>query len=212
MDKLITWLEQNPTAIASLSTAVISGAVALIVVCITQWALSRRAIRELRTAKLEELYLALNQAASDNLERYCIVTEGLTDPDKRASAAITDPKIYGGDLNKKMIMYIRLYFPRLAHGHQKMFNTQRWINDLIYKIHSATPPERSQIDSAFEGYGACIRELEEEIVSNQRLLIDRPILPRRYKRPSSSLTRPDLIDKLRAPIKAGARETDANVA
>lgn len=112
MSKLIDWIIQNPPATITLSAALISAAVALIVTAISQWALSRRAKRELLTKKLEELYLVLNDAASDCVNRYREVRRCFYEPEYMATDGFYNQQIYNLDVQKKLVMYVKLYCSR----------------------------------------------------------------------------------------------------
>jgi len=60
----------NPSNLASIASAVISACVAIIVVVVlSHWTNIRRWNQEHLTKKLEELYLLLNKATEENVER-----------------------------------------------------------------------------------------------------------------------------------------------
>jgi len=180
MSDFIAWLKDNPT-IVPLLTAFIGAGAALAGVYLTQRASSRRGNRELLSKKLEELYQLLNEAASDNVERYKILSSAYTDPEKYRLLELNVEKLYGLELNKKMVMYIRLYFPSLAKVHQKLFTTQRKLNELIYRIDEKDPPAWVEFDILFAQLGSCLRDMEEEMIKNRGLLTGERSLMR-YKR------------------------------
>lgn len=60
-------------------------------------------------------------------------------------ATLDDLEVYGHRTAKKIIMYIRLYFPDLSEIHQKLFAAQRELNQNIYRLCSNEPPDYDEI-------------------------------------------------------------------
>jgi len=58
---------------SSILSAIISAIVAVTIFFISQWILSRRSTVELRTKKLEELYLSLNELSNSHAVRFEII-------------------------------------------------------------------------------------------------------------------------------------------
>jgi hypothetical protein len=142
------------------------------------------------TTKLEELYLLLNKVAEDNTRFFklsYLSAEG--NAHARQEIGSTDElDLYGHRIAKRIIMYIRLYFPRLSGIHQLLFAAQRDLNQLIFQIHSTTPPRPADIVSASGRVGHFLRLMEEEIIRNRDHLLGDRFLPKRYKK-----TMPDAI-------------------
>lgn len=176
---------QTPLTIVTLSAALISAAVALIVAVISQWALSRRAKRELLTKKLEELYLVLNDAASDCVNTYADVHKCFRDPKYPASESFNSHQAYGRDLQAKMAMYVKFYFPRLSQTYLAIFEARARLGNLTNKLMSNPLPKMEEFDEAVTHYGKCLGVMEDEIVSNKPLLTGSYRLLHRYRTPSN---------------------------
>lgn len=181
MPNLLTWLQSAPSGAITLLTAIIGALVALIVVVLTQWILGRRARTELLTSKLEELYLLLNQASSENVDRYEMLVVHLYRAPDEAKPLVLDRSTYSLDLHKKIIMYVQLYFPGLKPAHVRMFQSNRAITDILYRAGGGERPTESEIHAAFGSYGDCLRNMEDEIIQNRAILVKDAVLPRRYK-------------------------------
>ena len=140
MSAFVSWLTAAPQGAIAILTAALASLVALSVAVLTQWVLGRRARTELLTKKLEELYLVLNEVSAHNLKR---VEEALP---LAIATPFNRPKITGGsverqglDLHKKIVMLVRLYFPKLAIAHQDVFRCNRDVNMLIYEAETGPP-------------------------------------------------------------------------
>ena len=93
----------NPNMIS----AIISAIVALLVVFISQWLLIKRSSIELKTKKLEELYLILNRLSSQHVvrfERTIKISEGELDSTDNPDYI---EKLYFLDINRDILMYVR---------------------------------------------------------------------------------------------------------
>ncbi len=69
METIFEWLKNNSSSATSITTAIISASVAIVVLVAGQWLLSRRSRKEFLTSKLEELYILLNDIGECNVER-----------------------------------------------------------------------------------------------------------------------------------------------
>ena len=144
MSSFIAWLTAAPQgAIAAFTAAAI---VALLVAALTQWILGRRARTDRLTKKLEELYLALNEVSAHSVKR---VEEALP---LVSATPFNRPKITGGsverqglDLHKKIVMLVRLYFPKLSAAHQVVFRCNSKVNMLIYQAETGPRLEEEQL-------------------------------------------------------------------
>lgn len=170
MSELISWLKENPGAVASLSAAFISAAVAIIIASITQLALSRRNNRELITKKLEELYILLNEAALENGEQFKAVTRFFRKSDPPTSEEILELHTRRLELDKKIRMYVNLYFPGVSPNHQELFKAQSRYHVLLDKLISATPPNRDEFEALSIEIGKCFMDLEDKIIDNKLIL------------------------------------------
>lgn len=182
MNALATWLAAAPQGAIAVVTAVLAAVVALFVALLTQWILGRRARTELLTKKLEELYLALNDISAHNVKR---VEEALP---LISGTPFSKPKISGGsveqqglDLQKKIVMLVRLYFPQLSAAHQKVFRFNSRINMLIYEAETGPPLSEEEFVALCGAYRDAVVAMEEEIITNRRVLVKDLLLPRMYK-------------------------------
>ncbi|MGB9991014.1 hypothetical protein [Pseudoduganella rhizocola] len=183
MNPLITWLAAAPQGAIAILTAVLAAAVAVAVVFLTQWILGRRARTELLTKKLEELYLALNEVATHNVQR---VEQALP---LVSATPFTKPTITGSsterqglDLHKKIVMLVRLYFPKISKAHQEVFRRNSAINSLIFDAENGPSLSEERLFFLSGAYRDAVVAMEEEIIRNRRTLVYDYILPTRYHR------------------------------
>jgi hypothetical protein len=165
--------------------AVVSAAVALVIASITEWRVSKRATRDLLTRKLEDVYVLVNQASEDNLERSRIVHEYVATKGQRSGDQISE-ELYHYGLNKKISMFIKLYFPLLNQSQHRLFEAQRRLNQLIYRVifHGTVPLAEFELLAA--RVAVTLRDLEQEMIDNRDILIGTRS-PRGYTRVTSSL-------------------------
>jgi hypothetical protein len=178
-------MQSQPTII-TLSIALISAAVALLVAVISQWALSRRGKRELLTKKLEELYLVLNEAGSDCLNTYAEVHKCFREPEYRASVHLYSHYANSLALQAKMAMYVKFYFPRLSNTYHAIFQAHGRLSDLFGNLMSDVPPKIEEFNEAVTNYGKCLGVMEDEIVANKPLPIGSSRLLHKYRTPSNN--------------------------
>lgn len=191
MNALLSWLAAAPHGAIAIVTAVFAAVVALLVALLTQWILGRRARTELLTKKLEELYLALNEVSAHNVKR---VEEALP---LTLATPFSKPKISGGsverlglDLNKKIVMLVRLYFPQLSTAHQEVFRFNSEVNMLIYEAETGPPLSEDKFIALCVVYRDAVVAMEEEMIKNRRVLVKDFLLPRRYSRETIKPTQP----------------------
>src|SRR4051812_19427839 len=120
------WMTKNPSAFASLTSAVIAASVAFIVFAITQYLTGKRDRTRFLTPKLEELYLLLNSVSEDNAKFFKLLYLCLEGDEsaRQEFNSVGDLDLYGHKTAKRIIMYIRLYFPKLSRIHQLLFASQ----------------------------------------------------------------------------------------
>jgi hypothetical protein len=188
MSKTLDWIKNNPSAFASLIAAVMAASVALFVFAVTQFLTARKERTQFLTPKLEALYLLLNKVAEDNTRFFkmiCLCLGGSSQA-KKDLASTDEQELYGHKTAKEIIMYIRLYFPQLSRIHQLLFSAQRELNDLIFRLHTETPPDQTAILLASGRVGHFLRLTEEEIIRNRDHLLENHWFPKRYKRTSQA--------------------------
>jgi len=91
-------------------------------------------------------------------------------------------KIYLLDINKKILMYVRLYFPELKDTHIELFHGNRLIIEKIYELLEEGKIDQEEFIQVFVNFGNYIKRMEEEIITNRNTLIKDNILPAKYKR------------------------------
>lgn len=177
-----SWLAAAPQGAIAILTAALATLVTVLVAILTQWVLGRRARTELLTKKLEELYLVLNEISAHNLRR---VEEALP---LATATPFNKPKISGGsnerqglDLHKKVVMLVRLYFPKLAKAHQAVFQRNSAVNMLIYEAETGPPLSDARLLELSGAYRDAFVAMEEEIIENKRLLVKDHFFLARYK-------------------------------
>ena len=183
MTAVLDWLAAAPQGAIALITATLAATVALLVVVLTQWILGRRARTDLLTKKLEELYLTLNDVSAHSVKR---VEEAL--PLAMASP-FNKPKISGGsverqglDLHKKIVMLVRLYFPKLSRAHQMVFRCNRKINMLIYEAETGPPLSEDELLALSGEYRDAVVGMEDELIRNRKILVKDYLFPVLYRR------------------------------
>jgi hypothetical protein len=183
MPALIAWFSSAPQGAIAILTAALAAAIAVLVAVLTQWILGRRARTELLTKKLEELYLALNEVSAHNVKR---VNEALP---LASATPFSKPKITGEtvehlglDLHKKIVMLVRLYFPRLSKAHQVVFQRNSKVNMHIYEAETGPSLSIEQLLTLSGAYRDAVVAMEEELILNRRALVKDYLIPVHYKR------------------------------
>jgi hypothetical protein len=91
-------------------------------------------------------------------------------------------KRHGLDFHKKIVMLVRLYFPKLSEAHQEVFRCNSDVNALIHEEEFGPPlSEENFIASSGAYRDACVA-MEEELIKNRRVLVEDHLFPVRYKR------------------------------
>ena len=162
----------------------ISAFIAIFIFFISQWFLSRRNSVEFRTKKLEELYLTVNELSNQHAVRF----EKIRTIANGDRSYLDDPehiiKLYLYDINKQIIMFIRLYFPELSKTHQALFHANKEISNKIFSLTENNEINQEEFISVFVDFGDYLRDLESEIIENRKILVGENILPVAYKRQS----------------------------
>lgn len=183
MNALIAWLSEAPQGAIAILTAVLAATVAVLVAVFTQWILGRRARTELLTEKLEELYLALNEVSAHSVKR---VEEAIplisATPFNKPNIAGSSVTRHGLDLHKKIVMLVRLYFPKLSAAHQVMFRCNGEVNRLISEAEVGPPLLEDRLVMLSGACRDATVAMEEELIQNRRVLVKDHLLPMRYKR------------------------------
>ena len=179
---LLNWLGNAPSGAVAILTATLAALVAVIVALLTQWILGRRARTDLLTRKLEELYLALNEVSAHNVKRAEEVlpyaASGMRHPQKPAGSSVERQAL---DLHKRIVMLVRLYFPKLSSTHQRVFRRNSRVHDLIHRIESGLPSSEEELVQLSGSYGEALAAMEQEIITNRSLLTIDGLVPRRYR-------------------------------
>jgi hypothetical protein len=179
---LFAWFAANPSAFASLTSAVIAASVALFVFAITQFVTHKRARTQFLAPKLEELYLLLNELSEQNAEQSKVLylCAALDEEAKKQLYAMNDLDLYGLRRAKKIVMYIRLYFPRLSRIHQHLFAAEREFNNLKFEMFSEAAPTLEELIDAGGWVAHFLRLMEQEIIKNRDYLLWDKFFPKRY--------------------------------
>lgn len=183
MERIADWAVANPSAAASIASAVIAASVALVVFTVTQMIARKREATQLLLPKLEQVYLLLNELSEHNarmFKLYHFALEGDVAAQKTLNE-LDDPTYYGLDRAKKIVMHIRLYFPALSKVHQMLFAAERQLNMLRFQVQSAETPDVEALLMAGGNVGHFLRLMEQEIIDNRDVLLKANWLPRRYK-------------------------------
>lgn len=183
MTGVLSWLKDNPSVLASVASAVIAASVALIVFAVTQFLTAKRNRAGLFVPKLEELYLVLNEVTADNAT-VCALAFRAIDGDEEARGKLrgmNELDLYGHRTAKRMIMYIRLYFPKLGPIYQLLFAAQRDVDVLLFDVSSGRLPLMADMLEAAGKVSHFVRLMEREIVNNRDSLVGDRLWPPRYR-------------------------------
>ena len=183
METIVHWAVANPSSAASIASAGIAASVALVVFTVTQLIARKRDATQLLLPKLEQVYLLLNELSEHNarmFKLYHLAIDGDTEAQKTLNV-MDDLTHYGLDRSKKIVMYIRLYFPALSRIHQMLFAAEHELNMLRYEVRSPDPPEAEDLLMASGNVGHFLRLMELEIINNRDALLKANLLPRRYR-------------------------------
>jgi len=183
MSSIFNWLKLAPDGTIPLFATAITACVTIFVVVITQWILSRRARSELLTKKLEELYLVLNESSVHNVSRIeAAIPLASATPFTKENVSDSLVGIQGMDLQKKIIMYVRLYFPRLLPAYKLMYTANNEVNRIITDAESGPNLSEEKLRNTTAVYGDAIRDMEFEIVENRAMHVKEAIFSIRYKK------------------------------
>lgn len=188
MVNILQWISENPGAFASLISATIAASIALTVFALTQFISYRRERTQFLAPKLEELYLLLNETSEDNARFFKLVARASIG-EKDALNVITtmeESTLYGLARAKRIIMYVRLYFPKLTTIHVLVFRAQQEFNDLTYQACGDEPPEIKDLVNSIGDVSHCLSLMEEEIIRNRDVLLSDYFFWKRYENTSKA--------------------------
>ncbi|MCR4268434.1 hypothetical protein [Nitratireductor sp. ZSWI3] len=183
MGNLLPPMLENVSATASLISALIAAAVAFIVLALNQ-SFSRRQQRiQFLQPKLEELYLLMNEVAERNTRLFKLLVAS-THGDlgaKQELDSLDELAAYGHLTAKKMVMLVRLYFPKLSRIHQHLFAAERQLSQHMWELSTGDIPSLETLIEASGNVGHMLRLMEQEMVNNQGILLGASSLLRRYR-------------------------------
>lgn len=183
MGNLLPQMLENVSAATSLISALIAAAVALVVLALSQ-SFSRRQQRiQFLQPKLEELYLLMNEVGERNTRLFKLLVAS-THGDLRAKQELDsfdELAAYGHLTAKKMVMLVRLYFPKLSRIHQHLFAAERQLNQHMWELSTGDIPSLETLIEASGKVGHMLRLMEQEMVNNQDILLGAGSLLRRYR-------------------------------
>jgi hypothetical protein len=179
-------IAEDSGATSSLISAIIAAAVAIIVVAVNATIARRQQRVQFLQPKLEELYLLLNEVAERNTRLFKLlaaVVEGDIGAKKHLEE-LDDLEVYGHLTAKKIIMLVRLYFPKLTRIHQLLFSAERKLSQKVWSLSMSEPIEMEELLEASGRVGHMLRLMEQEMVENQRFLLKATTVPRFYRQAS----------------------------
>jgi len=88
---------------------------------------------------------------------------------------------YGHLTAKKMVMLVRLYFPKLSRIHQFLFFAERQLGERMWELSTGEPPSLEALIEASGRVGHMLRLMEQEMVVNRDALLQATNFPRPYK-------------------------------
>lgn len=183
MTNFLNALADNVSAATSVISALIAASVAFIVLILNQWFSRRQQRVQFLQPKLEELYLLMNDASARNARMFKLLvaaTHGDIEAKKHLDG-MDELAAYGHLTAKRMVMLVRLYFPRLSRMHQFLFSAERHLSQRMWELSEGQPPSLDALIEASGKVGHMLRLMEQEIVANRDALLQATIFPRRYK-------------------------------
>lgn len=188
MIEYLSAIAEDSGATSSLMSALIAAAVAVIVVVINAIIARRQQRLQFLQPKLEELYLLLNEVAERNTRLFKLlaaVVEGDIGAKKHLEG-LDDLEVYGHLTAKKMVMLVRLYFPKLTRIHQFLFSAERELSQKVWSLSMNEPIALEELLEASGRVGHMLRLMEQEMVGNQGVLLKTTIIPRFYSQASEA--------------------------
>ncbi|WP_124254561.1 hypothetical protein [Cereibacter sphaeroides] len=186
MVDLVDIAANNLSAVASLVSAMLAAAVAVLVLVLNQAYARRQQRVQFLQPKLEELYLLLNDVTERNVRIFKLLA-GTVAGDLASKSKLNqmdDLNAYGLLTAKKMIMLVRLYFPELTRIHQLLFAAERELSQKIWSLSVGEPVSLEEILDASGRVGHMSSLMEKEMVVNQGRLLKASFLPAWYRRSS----------------------------
>lgn len=178
----------NPAIMPALTSALIAAAVAVFVMAVSQYLIFKKGRTDFLTAKLEQLYLLTNEVSEHNVTQFRLHFDALNGnaAARQKLADMDDLDVYGQRRAKKIIMYVRLYFPKLSRAHQRVFSAERQLNILQHGIAAMAVPDPEAFIAASGEVGHCLKLMEQELIDNRDLLLHANVFPRLYRSPSAA--------------------------
>lgn len=177
-----------PAALPALTSALIAAAVAIFVMAVSQYLIFKKGRTDFLTPKLEQLYLLLNELSEHNVTQFKLHSKALGGDAEAIGkiAEMDELDLYGHRRAKKIVMFVRLYFPKLSRAHQFVFAAERELNILQHAIVGPEPPDPEEFMLASGQVGHFLMLMEQELIRNRDLLLHANLLPRRYRATTSA--------------------------
>lgn len=208
MAPFLDTIASTPPVVATLASALISASVAIVVLAASQYLARKSANMQFYAPKLQEVYLLLNDLAEHNsrlFKEFALALNGDAEARGRINA-LDEIDLYGHGRAKKMIMLVRLYFPRLARIHMALFTAERALNEVRFQAGTARPPDKQKLVEASGEVAKFVMLMEQEMVRNRDLLLGQQLLVRRYRETTQgeikALRPPPDVPMFRADVEA----------
>ena len=167
--------------------ALISAAVAILILAISQWVIFWRERSRLLLGKLEDLYILLLDLGQRNLTRFEKLTHLLaSEPIKQSNLSFaqvaalainqTDlslDQMFAGDFLERVSLLVDFYFPQLRPELDEMFEANRQCVGVLY----ATTTELVDYDYVIKISTAFV---DRKAVMQKRILAERPVLTKTF--------------------------------
>lgn len=170
---MIDWIETNPSAFASLASAVIAASVALIVFSLSQYYSRRQNRTQFLTPRLEEIHEILDFEMQCNIDRLRFLS-AYAEGDDAVSDVLSEfheLDLYGHKNTAKIIMLVTLYFPKLTHIHIQFHQRHRILNDLIFRVIDKQIVDHHEIIDALGQFSHLAMLARQEITRNRDFLV-----------------------------------------
>jgi hypothetical protein len=131
----------------------------------------------------------LNDAVSYCVKRHSEVNKVFSDRQRMTSEEFFSHMYFGFDVQKQLIMFVKLYFPLLSQTHQRGYIAYDKLSALTNKLADDSPPSKEDFGEALAEYSHWLGVMMDEIIANKPILIGSSRLLHKYER--ASLSKPD---------------------
>jgi hypothetical protein len=177
MSAFLEWFRTAPPSALPIISAALGTATALMVAVLTPWVLGRRARTDPLTKKLEELYLAVLQW-TDEVDAAKMASDSWL---KEADAKDSERPNRLPRTDRRVAMYVGLYFPRLERARRRTVEANRIFAKAVRECNEGVRVDRVALQRAWLELHLALGPLRQNIQENTDCLVRRRLVARRFK-------------------------------